>query len=293
MDIISICTIDTWTDRLSPLETNATLAKLESGNIIFCPQLKFNLQEEEERSFFEPHHLKRKTKNISFNVCSKQLKGLHSKFQQQSRLKSSLARFARDASTLMSKLFPHYAIELANGQTSYYPVQIKNQTLSPLKDDSRLHIDAFPTNPIQGKRIFRLFCNINPFGQPRVWRIGEQFIDLAQRFLPKIAKPIPGSAKALYWAGITKGIRTDYDHIMLAINHQMKLDNDYQNQVKSKELAFPAGTSWIVATDALSHAVISGQYILEQTFLLPTTAMQDQTQAPLRILENLMGRTLI
>lgn len=60
----------------------------------------------------------------------------------------------------------------------------------------------------------------------------------------------------------------------------MKLDIHYQKHVKYKEISFPPGTSWIVSTDQVSHAAISEQYVLEQTFYLPTTAMANPKEAP-------------
>jgi len=51
--------------------------------------------------------------------------------------------------------------------------------------------------------------------------------------------------------------------------------------------------SWIAFTDQVSHAAMAGQYQLEQTFLLPVDAMRSPEQSPLRILERLMGRSLI
>jgi hypothetical protein len=80
---------------------------------------------------------------------------------------------------------------------------------------------------------------------------------------------------------------------MLKIHDRMKLDIDYQKQVKYKEISFPPGTSWIIYSDQVSHAAISGQYVLEQTFYLPTTAMVNPEEAPLRILEKLAGHYLI
>jgi hypothetical protein len=40
-------------------------------------------------------------------------------------------------------------------------------------------------------------------------------------------------------------------------------------------------------TDQVSHAAMSGQYQLEQTFYLPVAAMIDESRSPLRVLERL------
>jgi hypothetical protein len=72
----------------------------------------------------------------------------------------------------------------------------------------------------------------------------------------------------------------------------MKEDTSYQQQAPQTAFDFPAGSTWAVFTDSVSHAAMAGQYQLEQTFLLPVDAMLDEQQSPLRILERLKGRRL-
>lgn len=73
------------------------------------------------------------------------------------------------------------------------PSEIKQRKTSLRKNDRLLHIDAFPSRPSHGQRILRLFCNINPNGEERVWHIGECFVHLAPRYLAKLMLPFPGS----------------------------------------------------------------------------------------------------
>lgn len=187
---------------------------------------------------------------------------------------------------------PHYAKQLIIARTSYRPVEINGRVTSFRKDDKRLHIDAFPSAPNQGKRILRVFCNINPYNEDRVWRVGEPFDKVAERFLPQAGKPIPGSASLLRLLKITKSYRTPYDHYMLQMHNKMKADEDYQKKAGQQEINFPAGSTWIVQTDDVSHAAMRGQYVLEQTFYLPVKAMKDESLSPLRILENMLGEKL-
>jgi hypothetical protein len=42
----------------------------------------------------------------------------------------------------------------------------------------------------------------------------------------------------------------------------------------------------------VSHAALSGQHVLEQTFYIPVSSMLDPTQSPLHTLEKLSGRRL-
>jgi hypothetical protein len=153
-------------------------------------------------------------------------------------------------------------------------------------------VDAFPSRPTQGLRILRVFTNVNP-QMPRIWRVGEAFEQVAAKFLPAIRPPLPGSSWLLYGLRMVKARRTAYDHFMLGIHDRVKADQGYQSQVLQTELAIPPGATWACFTDSVSHAAMSGQFALEQTFYLPVKAMKDPERSPLRVLERLAGRTLI
>ena len=90
-----------------------------------------------------------------------------------------LARFGAQAEALVRGLLPRYAPALERARTSFRPAEIAGRTYAARKDDSRLHVDAFPTRPMHGRRILRLFSNIAPDGTPRAWRVGEPFADFA------------------------------------------------------------------------------------------------------------------
>ena len=54
-------------------------------------------------------------------------------------------------------------------------------------------MDSFSRpSPTHGERILRVFCNVNPSGKPRVWKVGEPFEKVAERFLAGRRPPIPG-----------------------------------------------------------------------------------------------------
>jgi hypothetical protein len=161
------------------------------------------------------------------------------------------------------------------------------------KDDSRLHVDAFPSRPLGGERILRVFMNINPHGAPRVWRVGERFEDVARRFLPSAPAFRPWGASLLHALRITKQRRTRYDHLMLHLHDAMKADLAYQRECAQQTVPFAPGSVWVCFSDQTSHAVMSGQHMLEQTFFLPVAAMRHAEHAPLSVLERLTGVRLI
>jgi hypothetical protein len=115
---------------------------------------------------------------------------------------------------------------------------------------------------------------------------------VAERFLPKIAAPFPGSAQLMKLVGITKSRRSPADHYMLQLHDRMKLDDAYQQTVPHQTVAFAPGQTWMVFTDQVSHAAMSGQHALEQTFTLEVDGMADPERAPVRVLERMKGKKL-
>jgi hypothetical protein len=203
-----------------------------------------------------------------------------------------LGRFAALASGLVDNLCPRYRGHLKAGATSFRPCAIEDRGLSGRRDDTRMHVDSFPANPMQGRRILRVFTNMHPHGLARTWLIGERFLDHSQRFLPRVRPTIPGTAWALDALGITKSRRSAYDHLMLQLHDAAKSDPDYQRNAPRLEFGFPAGSTWICFTDCVVHAATSGQFALEQTLYVDVEAMEDRAASPLAVLEELTGRAL-
>ncbi len=79
---------------------------------------------------------------------------------------------------------------------------------------------------------------------------------------------------------------------MLGIHDAMKADMEYQSKVPQTQLVFEPGATWVCFTDRVSHAAMSGQFALEQTFYVPVDAMNDPSSTPLRVLERLAGRVM-
>lgn len=291
MDILQQFDDEKW--ELTQTEDNCKRAvdALENGKLIFYPNLTFELLPQ-EKVFLSDKYSDGKAKNISYNSKFQKLSGANCSLEESKLLSAMLLRFNEHATRLISQLFPAYVPHLQVARTSYRPVEIAGRSSSYKKDDTRLHVDAFSSSPNQGKRILRVFSNINPNGQDRVWRIGEPFAHVAEKFLPKIKKPIV-SAKLLQMLKVTKSLRTRYDHIMLQMHDRMKKDLDYQQKAVQMQFSFPPNSTWIVQTDQVPHAAMSGQFVLEQTFYLPVQGMLNPELSPLRILEKMTQTALV
>lgn len=289
----SLPEINNWETSVAEYVQEEMISLLEKGNILYFPHLAFPLTAQ-ELPFLSPFYADPRVKNISFLPGKNKLLGVQKVTESERTLmKTLLDRYANYALRLMCALFPRYEGTLTLARTSFRPIQISGRSTSYRKDDKRLHIDAFPSAPNQGNRILRIFTNINPHGEDRVWRTGAPFEEVVQHFLPRLAKPWPGELKLVRALRITKSERTLYDHYMLQLHDYMKGDLTYQKTVAQQELRFPPGSSWIVQTDHVSHAAMSGQHVLEQTFYLPINAMQNPVHSPLRVLEKYLQKTLV
>jgi len=292
LDVVQEFELDHWEPLPVEIPGGGLEGTLESGKVLFFPHLRFDFADDEFR-FLSEQWSDGNAKNISFRGHDAPLQGAQGTAADIAELKTLIARFSSKAESLVCGLFPHYQRHLRRGFTSYRTAIVEDRETSWRKDDTRLHIDSFPSNPTGGLRLLRVFSNVNPTGLPRVWRVGEPFADYAARFFPRASRPLPGSAWLLERLGITKSRRTAYDHYMGQLHDLGKADFAYQQTTPQLTLEFPAGSSWVVFSDQVLHAVMSGQYMLEQTFYLEPEHLVNPALAPLKILEGLAGRPLV
>jgi hypothetical protein len=290
MQALHTIDIQDWQPRLDTAHSQQAILALEQGKVLHLPSLGFAMQDNEQR-FYSPEWLSGKRKNISLEGTG--VRGATAAPEVLALLGSMIGRYAAHSASLINSLFPGYTQFLDQARTSFRPSKVDEAALSWKKDDSRLHVDAFPSRPNHGERILRVFTNVNPVGEPRVWRVGEPFEDAASRFLPNISRPLPGSAKLLHLLKITKRPRSEYDHIMLQLHDMMKADMAYQRNVPQQEVNFVPGSTWICFSDQVLHAAMSGQFMFEQTFHLPLAAQSHPELSPLRVLERLKGHSLV
>jgi len=273
----------------APEEQQTAIRTLEGGGVLLLPRLAFELSRDERR-FLSPAWSNDRAKNVSLE--GEQLKGARGGTESLAALAQMIARYAERAGVLVTGLLPRYAPYVKRARTSFRPQPAVGRTLSWRKDDSRLHIDAFPSRPNHGERILRVFSNLNPV-EDRVWRVGEEYAEMARRFLPKIRRQLPGTPALLALLHVTKGIRSEYDYLMLEMHDKAKADLGYQRDCPQQTVRFPPGATWLCFSDQVMHAAVSGQYMLEQTIHLPVTALYDPESSPLAILERLCGRRLL
>ena len=266
-------------------------AAVEAGQVLYFPRLAFEVLPT-ERALLREGMLSPQSRNVSLGADGV-LKGAGGSAAEQAQLAAMVARFRQQALQLIDGLLPEYRGRLRFAPTSFRPRQVETRRQSVRADDQRMHVDAFPSRPNYGERILRVFANINPAGVPRVWRVGDDFETVARQFLPR-AKPYRlWQAKALNALHVTKSLRSEYDHLMLQLHDAMKRDEAYQKSGTQVSMPFAAGSVWVCYSDQATHAVMSGQFMMEQTLYLPPGREANPQASPLAILTRLVGRPLV
>jgi hypothetical protein len=286
----------TWSGPFDEDLRRQAIAELEAGRVLFLPELPFALSPSEldwVKAAAEEAPDGEGAKSASYDPATGRCKAGPLSEALAERLAETMARYSRLAKELVEGLFPEYAPGLEPARTSFRPVEVEGRSQSWRHDDRRLHVDAFPSRPMAGRRILRVFSNVDPAGQPRSWRLGEPFEAHARRFQSRLPRPSRSRAFMLSRLGLTHGRQTSYDQLMLGLHDAAKRDPEYQSAADAHLQDFPAGTSWIVYTDQTPHAALAGSCAFEQTFHVRPEVLANPGSAPLAILERLMGRPLV
>jgi hypothetical protein len=275
-------------------------SQLEAGAILFFPTPPFDLPPNDIEFLLSLKPTdSRLHKNISYRPESDLLRGF-SDDATRTRVHEIMRRYATGVREFVDAFLAPYAGHLQMDYASFRPLEEEGRDLSLHKRNDLLHVDAFPSRPTRGARILRVFTNVNP-SKDRVWVVAQRFPELATRFagaagLPAYAKS-PGA-----WSGLKHSLsrvglplphRAAYDEFMLHFHDWLKENSKFQQAKDGKEqVSFPPMATWLVYTDGVPHAALSGQFAMEQTFIVPVEALVAPEVSPIRVLEKLAGRAM-
>jgi hypothetical protein len=282
-------------------------AQLEAGGVIYFPQTPVPIpaddlavllgQKQKDSSLH---------KNIAYKPNRDELTGVDAKSSPADaveQLHGIMRRYSKSIESFLAGFLASYQQRWTLDYASYRPIEEQGRDLSTRKRNDLLHTDAFPTRPTKGWRILRFFHNIHPT-RTRDWVTGDAFSKVVGNFAPgKLAVPRPDGAIARAGKGLAKATglaglvpqwkRTPYDEFMMQLHNAMKEDSEFQGVCTKEYFQFAPGSSWMVYTETVPHAVLAGQYALEQTFLVDPTAMVTPESAPVRVLEKMAGAPLV
>jgi hypothetical protein len=280
---------------------------LEAGDILYFPQTPIRIQPE-DLSFLLGQQQTGSTlhKNIAYKPNLDTVSGLDANstgIEELSRLKTVMRQYSQEVSRFLTGFLSPYQGRWQLDYASFRPQEEEGRDLPLRRRNDLLHTDAFPTRPTRGARILRFFNNIHP-SRTRDWVVSDSFGQLAPRYAPQQI-PLPASgnsaSRALrslaHVAGLGYAIpslkRSPYDDFMMRFHNFLKENAQFQADCRKEYIEFPAGSSWMVYTDMVPHAVLAGQYALEQTFLVDHAAMVSPETSPLSVLEAMTHSALV
>jgi hypothetical protein len=223
--------------------------------------------------------------------------------EELARLKAVMRQYSQSVSRFLTEFLSPYGGRWQLDYASFRPQEEEGRDLPLRRRNDLLHTDAFPTRPTRGARILRFFNNIHP-SRTRDWVVSDSFGQLAPRYAPQqIALPASGNSasRALRSLANVAGLgyaipslkRSPYDDFMMRFHNFLKENAQFQADCRKENIQFPAGSSWMVYTDMVPHAVLAGQYALEQTFLVDHAAMVSPETSPLSVLEAMTHSALV
>ncbi len=289
-------------DRFATEASEQEYRGLESGDILFFPTSP-PLVTAEERRFLVTQRQSGSLvhKNISYRPSEDRLRGVDPKdLAELARVHDIMRAFSARSVAFMASFLGRYATAWKTDYASFRPIEEQGRRVSLHSRNDLLHFDSFPTRPSHGDRLLRIFVNIHP-ERSRVWLTSDHFEALAGQFAGKLGLTRTPSlldawkrttVKVAARLGLPVIDRPPYDAFMLKFHHTMKEDAVFQESCRKDRWEFPAGSAWIVFTDGASHACLSGQYALEQTFLINRASLAFPDLAPISILERIAGYPL-
>jgi hypothetical protein len=280
---------------------------LEEGAILFFVETPFALPEAHRRALLTKRQSGSQFhKNVSYQPRRDVLRGVSADNPEEvQQLQHILRDYSTRVTEFVSRFLRPYAGKFRLDYASYRPVEEAGRQLAIHKRNDLLHVDAFPTRPTAGGRILRVFTNLNP-SKARSWVVSDGFDWLAHHYaeaagLSRVARQASSLFQALanrVTTGVHRLLRRDgavlttYDRFMHHFHNYLKTNRTFQDNCPKYHHDFPPGSTWLVYTDYVPHAVLTGQYALEQTFIVPVEAQVVPQQAPVRILERLCGQAL-
>ena len=287
-------------------QARAWCAQLEAGDILYFPEtpvplppddISFLLGQQQTDSSLH--------KNIAFKPNIDKLSGFDAKTASPAaveRLHRIMRSYSQSVVAFLTGFLSPYKANWQLDYASFRPQEEQGRDLPLRRRNDLLHTDAFPTRPTFGARILRFFNNIHP-NRTRDWLVSDPFVATVKHFAPLQIAPHPGSPLSRAGKGAARAIglgaaipslkRSPYDDFMMRFHNFLKENARWQSECPKYPFQFPAGSSWMVYTDTVPHAVLAGQYALEQTFLVRPDAMVRPEVAPLHVLEEIAHAKLV
>jgi hypothetical protein len=299
--------LDTYSEeRLGNLGPDDLSDSLERGSIVYFPQSPVPLPDAQDLSFLRqelPGLLK--LKNVSYHPEAGRVRGLDSNDSEiVERVRRILESVSADIASFLAGVAPRLTNGWTVGTCSFRPIQERGRNLDAHASNELVHIDAGAYGATNGDRILRFFINVNP-DEDRVWASKGDFSSLLQSHGRQARLNYQSAGKNYLskgpldhlWSGLVKGLAragmptarvldsSPFDREMRRFHNYMKDTPAFQQQRQGhEEFRFPPFSAWMVFTDTVSHACLSGQHAFVHTSIVRLQSCRLPEMAPINLL---------
>lgn len=279
---------------------------LEQGKIVFFPESPVAFPAERDLDFLRtdlPRFLRRK--NISFHPEQDRVVGIGGDREIRRRAMDILREHSRRVQAFLGGAIAPLTRGWTVATSSFRPLQERGRALPVHASNERVHVDAGAYGATHGNRILRFFMNAHP-AEDRVWISKGTFPDVYRRY-GRSADVAPAGSKDRdlseglgnrVYSGVLQGLghaglrfarladTSPYDRLMRRFHNFMKDSSEFQGSADGhRQFAFPPGSAWMVFTDMVTHACLSGQHAFIDTFIVPLENCAHPEFAPYSILQ--------
>ena len=292
-------------DAVSSLGANEVGDALEQGYIVKFERCPIELPPAEDLSALREELPKAlKSKNVSYHPEADRVTGLEEGSPVADLAHEVLSGSRSRIDTFLQQVMPSLAAGMRSGTCSFRPIEEQGRNLKPHASNELVHVDAGAYGATNGNRILRFFVNVNP-NKDRVWATKGAFPGLFERFgreaglyddlTPTLERGLGGKLRTTMLKGLAgMGLplatvldSSPYDRIMRKFHNYMKDTPAFQENTETHEVIhFEPFSAWMVLTDMVSHASVSGQHALVYTALVPLESCRHPELAPINILRS-------
>lgn len=279
---------------------------LETNHIVYFPRSPVPLPDARTLQHLRvdlPSRLR--LKNVSYHPRKQSLSGLEADGPTRELTAEALRVHLDDVAAFLQRVMPRLCEGWTVGKTSFRPIQERGRNLKPHASNELVHIDAGAYGATNGDRILRFFVNVNEH-EDRVWAskgpiedvldrhgIAAGLLDQAGRLQVKIDKSPADHARSLAVNALSQLNplanaldSSPYDRAMRLLHNYMKDSEEFKSDKRGyEEIRFPPGSAWMVFTDSVSHASLSGQFALVTTIVIRRAALRQRQFSPYDLLK--------
>jgi hypothetical protein len=268
---------------VNPNESPLALADgLERGEVLQFSRCPVELPSEDEQRFLREDLAPfLRKKNVSYYPEAGKLTGMQAPAPVHEYAREVLRRHSERVRHYLTTAMPGFTAGWQPGTSSFRPLEEQGRALSAHASNELIHVDAGAYGATHGDRILRFFINLNS-ARERVWISKGPFQALLEKhgaaagvlggdLQPSVAeRAFSGALRAA--RGLFPMARvvdsSPYDRRMRRFHNWMKDTPSFQAPPHER-FSFAPFSAWMVLTDGVSHACISGQHALVDTFLIP------------------------